>query len=43
MRHADIRTTINFYGDVITDEMTEAQSKIAALALNGTQPARSDA
>jgi hypothetical protein len=24
MRHADIRTTVNFYGDVVTDEMTTA-------------------
>jgi len=33
MRHADIRTTINLYRDVVTEEMAEAQSKIAALAL----------
>ena len=24
MRHADIRTTMNVYGDVVTDEMTQA-------------------
>lgn len=35
MRHADIRTTMNVYGDVVTDEMVEAHSKIVALALNG--------
>ena len=27
MRHADIRTTMNVYGDAATDEMTEAQAK----------------
>lgn len=36
MRHADIRTTMNTYGDVVTDEMTRAASKVAGLALNGT-------
>jgi integrase len=35
MRHADIRTTMNTYGDVVTDEMQEAASKVAGLALNG--------
>jgi integrase len=35
MRHADIRTTMNTYGDVVTDEMSRAASKVAALALNG--------
>jgi integrase len=35
MRHADIRTTMNVYGDVITDEMERAASKVAGLALNG--------
>ncbi|PYP91703.1 MAG: hypothetical protein DMG65_06565 [Candidatus Angelobacter sp. Gp1-AA117] len=33
MRHADIRTTMNIYGDVVTDEMVEANSKVAGLAL----------
>jgi integrase len=37
MRHADIRTTMNVYGDVVTDEMTKAQSAISGLALNGLQ------
>jgi integrase len=37
MRHADIRTTLNIYGDVVTDEMQQAQSKIVRLALNGLQ------
>jgi integrase len=35
MRHADIRTTMNVYGDVVTDEMSQANSKVAGLALNG--------
>ena len=34
MRHTDIRTTMNVYGDVVTDEMTQASSKVAGLALN---------
>jgi integrase len=33
MRHSDIRTTLNIYGDIVTDEMEEASSKIAGLAL----------
>jgi integrase len=33
MRHADIRTTMNVYGDVVTDEMSQAASKVAGLAL----------
>ncbi len=33
MRHSDIQTTLNIYGDVVTDEMQQAGSKIAALAL----------
>jgi integrase len=32
MRHSDIRTTLNVYGDVITNEMAEASSKVAELA-----------
>jgi integrase len=40
MRHADIRTTMNVYGDVVTDEMSKAHSKVVALALNGTGTAR---
>ena len=34
MRHADIRTTMNIYGDAATEEMTAASGKIASLALN---------
>jgi len=40
MRHTDIRTTLNIYGDVVTDEMAQAGSKIARLALNGAQTER---
>jgi integrase len=40
MRHADIRTTMNTYGDVVTDEMAVACGKVARLALNGTETAR---
>lgn len=35
MRHADIRTTMNIYGQVVTDEMSVASGKVAGLALNG--------
>jgi len=34
MRHADIRTTMNNYGDIVTDEMEQAASKVAGLALS---------
>jgi integrase len=42
MRHADIRTTFNIYGDVVTDEMTTASSKVAQLAFpsSGAQTER---
>jgi|ERR1700733_7861573 len=40
MRHADIRTTMNVYGDVVTDEMASAASKVAVMALNGSQADR---
>ena len=40
MRHADIRTTMNVYGDAATDEMTQAHSKVVGLALNGAQAER---
>jgi integrase len=33
MRHADIRTTMNVYGDVVTDEMSHAHSKVVEMAL----------
>jgi integrase len=35
MRHSDIRTTMNIYGDAVTPDMREASSKVAMLALNG--------
>jgi integrase len=35
MRHASITTTLNIYGDVVTDEMSLAASKISRFALNG--------
>lgn len=34
MRHSDIRTTMNIYGDVVTDEMGRAHSKVVGLALS---------
>jgi integrase len=37
MRHADIRTTMNVYGDVVTDEMSEAHSKVVRLAISKPQ------
>jgi integrase len=40
MRHADIRTTMNIYGDAMTADMAEAHGKIVGLALNGTGTAR---
>jgi hypothetical protein len=36
MRHADIRTTMNVYGTVVTDEMATASGKVARLVVNGT-------
>jgi integrase len=42
MRHSDIRTTMNIYGDVVTDEMSTASSRVAGLAFrsNGAQTER---
>jgi len=37
MRHADIRTTMNTYGDVVTDEMAQAGGKVARLAIHGPE------
>jgi integrase len=44
MRHSDVRTTMNVYGDVVTDEMTTASGKVARLAfpLNGAQAERKE-
>lgn len=36
MRHSDIRTTMNIYGDVVTDEMATAHSKVVRMALQTT-------
>ena len=33
-RHSDIRTTLNVYGDVVTDEMAQANSRVARMALS---------
>jgi integrase len=40
MRHSDIRTTMNIYGDAISADMAEAHGKIVGLALSGTEMAR---
>ena len=42
MRHTDIRTTMNIYGDVVTDEMSTAGLRVADLAFhsNGAQAER---
>jgi integrase len=40
MRHADIRTTMNVYGDAASADMIQAHGKIVGLALNGTETAR---
>jgi integrase len=33
MRHADIRTTMNTYGEVVTDELKQANSAVAKMAI----------
>jgi integrase len=33
MRHSDIRTTMNIYGDAVTSDMREAHQKVVNLAL----------
>jgi len=38
MRHTDIRTTMNVYGDIVDDRMKEAHSKVAALIFTSTAP-----
>jgi len=40
MRHSDIRTTMNIYGDVVTDEMAQSHSKVVGLAFS--RPALTD-
>ena len=36
MRHTDTRTTMNLYGDVVTDAMAQADSKVVGLALSNS-------
>jgi hypothetical protein len=38
MRHSDVRTTMNTYGDVVTDEMAQANSKVAAFDTQRQDP-----
>ena len=40
MRHADIRTTMNLYGDALTEDMRQAHQRVVDLALNGAQTER---
>jgi integrase len=37
MRHSDIRTTFNVYGDVVTDEMAAAGNRVAQLAFQSNR------
>jgi len=38
MRHSDIRTTMNVYGDVVDDRTKEAHGKVAALVFGARNP-----
>ena len=38
MRHADIRTTMNIYGDAIPETLRAAHGKVVRMALRGPQP-----
>jgi len=40
MRHASITTTMNHYGDIVTNEEVVASGKVTRLAFNGTETAR---
>ncbi len=40
MRHASIVTTLDHYGDIVTNEEKVASGKVTRLALNGTETAR---
>lgn len=40
MRHADIRTTMNVYGDAVTADMADAHSKVVDFAFNRSQTDR---
>jgi hypothetical protein len=33
MRHSDIRTTMNIYGDVVSEDARQASQKVAQLAI----------
>jgi len=37
MRHSDIRTTLNIYVDLVTDEMATAGAKVAQHAFKGLE------
>jgi integrase len=43
MRHADIRTTMNIYGDTASADMREAHGKIVQSALRPVSTARETA
>jgi len=34
MRHSDIRTTMNVYGDALTDDMRQAHEKVVRMAFS---------
>ena len=36
MPHTDTRTTMNLYGDVVTDAMAQADSAVVGLALSNS-------
>lgn len=38
MRHSDIRTTMNVYGDVVDDRTKEAHGQVAALVFGDRSP-----
>src|SRR4029077_6433696 len=38
MRHSDIRTTMNVYGDVVDDRTKEAHGKVVALVFGDRSP-----
>ena len=42
MRHSDIRTTMNVYGDAATAEMAEAHSRVVRLALSQANGSHTD-
>jgi len=37
MRHASITTTMKIYGDVVTNEMAQAHSRVVQLALSNNR------